>query len=97
MKSEKICRNCRYFVQHYRKAHATYMPVHCGFCENRVLTPREKRSFPSIVDCPFWEPIEVQFQLRRQDISETLQTIAGRLDIISQILLDDENQKNRSE
>lgn len=87
---EKICTNCRYFVQHYRKINTVFRRVFCGHCEKRTLTPKEKRSFPSILNCPVWEPIEIQLDERRQTIAQALLNIDERLKIISEILLDDE-------
>lgn len=87
---KQICTNCRYFVRHYRKSYSAFHPVHCGFCENRALTPKEKRSFPSIVNCSEWEPMELQLEKRRQDIVQALFEIDERLKIIFEILLDDE-------
>lgn len=92
---EKICTNCRYFVQHYRKSYNTFRAVHCGFCERRTLTPREKRSFPSIIDCADWEPMEIQLDERRQNIVYALHDIDERLKIISEILLDDEAMRKK--
>ena len=88
--TKQICTNCRYFVQHYRKSHAVFRRVYCGACEKRKLTPKEKRKFPSIVDCPEWEPMEIQLNERRQNIAYTLHDLDERLKIISEILLDDE-------
>ena len=90
MEKKNTCENCRYFVQHYRKINTVFRRVYCGYCEKRTLTPKERRKFPSILNCPEWEPIVIQLDERRQNIIYALHDIDERLKIISEILLDDE-------
>ena len=87
---DKTCLNCRYFVQHYQIRRTRYVPAICGYCACRGLTSRKKSKPPIKIDCPKWEPMELQLDERRQNIIEALLDMDEKLKIISAILLDDE-------
>jgi len=39
--TEKICENCKHFIQHYRKAKKNYYKINCGHCVYPLIKKRE--------------------------------------------------------
>lgn len=83
------CEGCRYFFQHYAKCGSCLIAVKCGHCVNRVLTPKEKRSFPYLHDCPQWEPAEIAKEERKRVIEDYLSSLCKRMEEIAFILTED--------
>lgn len=80
---KRECKNCSHFLQHYASVTHFYYPVMCGHCLKRVLTPKERRSFPFSTACEDWEPIEIRKEARKKSVKEVLENISHRLDDIA--------------
>lgn len=81
--NEKICRNCRYYSQHYSKQSTRYIAVHCGHCLHKNIKKFKKRPLEF---CEYWEDIAVQKEERKKSIKETIEFMSECLNDIALIL-----------
>ena len=85
---EKLCGNCRYYLEHYIKQNTNYRKILCGHCTNRnYFDGRKKRPLET---CEYWETVEIKKEERKKRIKETLEFMAESLNQIVLILKDDE-------
>ena len=90
MESKKTCKNCRHYIHYFIKDNARYRDTGSGFCRHHYMNPRERRMFPNIEDCAYWEPEELQPKERRETIKTVLRSMRKQLSEIAEILKDDE-------
>jgi len=55
--NEKTCKDCKYFIQHYRKAKKNYYPIYCGHC-----TCLKAKTCKPTKTCDNWTPIDSAVQ-----------------------------------
>ena len=85
MSETKLCKNCKYFVQHYAKRIKNFATVWCGHC---IITDRG-REFPrkpNDAACKRWEQAEPNNEKQQNSISELLQKIYKQLRELTQVL-----------
>lgn len=81
------CKNCKHFYQHYGIcSNTTFMPINCGHCVAKVITPKTARSFPFIDGCEKWESNCARKQERLEVIEITIRNMEKHLKEIKQIL-----------
>lgn len=88
-KIAKSCATCKFFYQHYVKCETKFMTTNCGHCFNRNLTPKEKRSFPFLNGCDFWEQQETNIEEQNKTIKSIISAINKRLEKIYDFLNSD--------
>ena len=89
-KNEKICKNCKYYLEHYIKEETFLLPIG-GHCINRELNGRyAKNKFQLHENCSYWERAESLKELRRKCIKEKLERMQKSLEEIEPILKDEE-------
>lgn len=56
METEKICKNCKYFYQHYVQSATRYIPIFCGHCAHK----KSKKLFnpKKMNGCEEWQQSE---------------------------------------
>ena len=95
METEKSCKNCRYFLQHYAKGYTRTTFIHtvdCGHCTNNNYTYNSRKKYPYVNGCELWQPIEAQIERRQKGIETVLREMAEHLEIIAAILKDNNLQ-----
>ena len=86
----RTCFNCRFFVKHYTNRDGYFCVVKgCGHCINRNNFSHKKWRVSNVSCCEFWESDKILIDERRIKITETLLSMAQRLEEISQILKED--------
>ena len=88
--NQKICKNCRYFSQHYAKYGLKYHTICCGHCINRSNT--KMRLYDN---CELWENNDIINEEQKKSLQEVLGTMAERLNEIAMILSGDEGMKQK--
>lgn len=84
---EKKCENCQYYVAHYAKLNTSYFYIHNGHCINLNHRARQKKHEPVL--CEYWEDIIIKKEDRKRGIKEAIILMSERLDELTMILKDD--------
>ena len=87
----KQCENCKFFLRHYIRSVAVYLPVFCGHCTNPELTYQYKSKIRLDFCCKYWQSAEDKKAERKQRIEEILQNMSQNLKVISEVLIDDKD------
>ncbi|MCM1438927.1 MAG: hypothetical protein NC131_06915 [Roseburia sp.] len=83
---EKVCRNCKYYVEHYVISSMKFSPIG-GHCINDALyNPHGKNLGALHENCAYWETADGVKDERRERITETLQSMEKQLFYIKEIL-----------
>lgn len=85
---EKNCKDCNFYVQHYRKNGLRYVAIYCGHCTNRK--PRGRYRKTDMICAFYQEKNKAQEKQERiKSATEYLSFIAERVNELKEIFEND--------
>jgi len=85
LNENKICENCKFFLQHYVKTKLKLRPINCGQCVSNKYRGKLKNKKPSDTACDFWENIDIKDETK-EVIKTALKNMAKQINEIAFIL-----------
>lgn len=82
---ERKCKDCNYYIQHYRKSKTCYEMVFCGHCINRKPSGHNRKT-DKICDYYQEKDLEKIKEERFKSATEYLSSISKKLDELNEIL-----------
>lgn len=83
---EKLCGNCKHFVQHYVINSAdNLIPIHYGTCAGKRITSHS-RHYPLESACDRWETNEREQEKQSQSTEKRLKEIIKQLNELVQVM-----------
>lgn len=86
MEEEKICLNCKYFMQHYIKTNSGLSRTGCGHCVN--FSVRKKLTYKDFTErsCERWETAEPRFADLKKAFNLHFKYLVKRIELINYLI-----------